>query len=504
MLWRFLPQHFRYRSRHVERYGEAKLPDGSTLQDWPVGYHELEPYYDAFEWDLGTSGIAGNVRGEIREGGNPFEGPRSRPYPLPPLVSTMWQDRFHDACRRLGYSPFPQPSGILSEGYRDATGRTRSGCLYCGFCTRFGCEVDAKGSSITTHVPLAEATGRYEFRTGCYVTGVRTDRSGRATGVDYIGADGERHFQPADIVVLSGYTLTNVRLLLLSRSQAHPDGIGNDRGQVGKNATHQLFVGPAEGIFERPLRTYMANTSTMDVIFDWQADLFDHGDLDFIGGSMIYSSPGEREPISSAASFPLGASIPGASSTQGAGAGASGGGAAGGGAKPKSWGRDWKEALRRWDHYAAVRIQGDSLPYQQNRFDLDPVYTDRYGQPLLRFTFDWTDNERAHYRFLRDKCEEILRAMGPTEVHVHEELAPYTVAQYQSTHVTGGAIMGSGPGDSVTNGYGQVWDTPNVYVTGAALYPFNPGLNPTGTLAALAYRTGDAIAAAGDPTDLLG
>ncbi len=496
-LWRFTPNHFRYRTRHVDRYGEAKLPPGSTLQDFAVTYDELEPHYDAFEWDIGSSGRPGNVRGELRDGGNPFEGPRSRGYPLPPLVDTIWSASFADAASSLGHHPFPQPSGILSEAYQDATGRTRSGCLYCGFCTRFGCEVDAKGSPITTHVPLALDTGRWTVRSRCYVLDIPTDRHGRATGVRYLDPQGDEQFQPADIVIASGYTLSNVRALLLSRSDRHPGGIGNDRGQVGRNATHQLFQAPAQGQFAQKLRTYLGNTSTMEVICDFLEDNFDHSHLDFIGGSMIYSSPGERAPTADATDFPIGSRgsglISGTKSSK----------SEPDSSKPRNWGADWKTALRDWDHWAAVRIQGDSLPYDTNRFDLDPAFKDRFGRPLLRFTFDWTPNEQAHYRFMTDRCAEILDAMGPVKRSIKDELAPYNVRNYQSTHVTGGAIMGTEPDRSVTNSYGQVWDTPNVYVTGAALFPFNPAFNPTGTVAALAYRTGDAMVRSSDPTHLL-
>ena len=494
-LWRFTPNHFRYRSHWIDRYGRDVLPPGSTLQDFPVSYEELEPHYDAFEWDIGSSGRTGNLRGELIDGGNPFEGPRSRRYPLPPLADTIWSARFADAARALGNHPFPQPSAILSEAYTDLTGRTRSGCLYCGFCTRFGCEVDAKASPQTTHAPLALDTGRWTVRSDCYALDIPVDRHGRATGVRYLDADGREQFQPADVVVAAGYTLSNVRALLLSRSDAHPEGIGNDRGQVGRNATHQLFLGPATGLFDEKLRSYTANTSTLQVICDYMEDNFDHSGLGFIGGSMIYSSPGEREPATSAGDLPFG--------NRGSGQVASSGSSSSSDSGPRNWGTVWKEGLRRWDHVAAVRIQGDSLPYEQNRFDLDPRYTDAYGRPLLRFTFDWTDNEYAHHRYMAARCSEILAAAGPKDSSIHDELKPYTVRNYQSTHVNGGAIMGTDESRSVTNQYGQVWDTPNVYVTGAALFPFNPGFNPTGTVAALAYRTADAMVASSDPTQLL-
>ncbi|HMQ31793.1 MAG TPA: GMC family oxidoreductase, partial [Chloroflexaceae bacterium] len=279
-VWRFYPSDFRHRSHHVERYGEAKLPAGNRIQDWPLTYEELEPYYDRFEYDTGVSGLAGNLNGVIMEGGNPFEGPRSRPYPLPPLEVTNAGRIFREAARELGLHPFPQANSILSRNYQDMSGRTRSGCIYCGFCVRFGCEVDAKTSAITAHIPMALATGRYEIRTGCKVLRVNLGADGLATGVTYVDAAGNEHVQPADVVVLSAYTLENVRLLLLSRDQRHPDGVGNDRGMVGKNYTYQLVKTPATGIFEgRRLNQFMGNSSLLEIVQDYNADNFDHSDL---------------------------------------------------------------------------------------------------------------------------------------------------------------------------------------------------------------------------------
>jgi gluconate 2-dehydrogenase alpha chain len=140
-----------------------------------------------------------------------------------------------------------------------------------------------------------------------------------------------------------------------------------------------------------------------------------------------------------------------------------------------------------------IGTQGESLPYDDQYLDLDPTYRDRYGFPLLRLTFDWHQNDYNLIRYLSPKMREILENMGVQNIRTSEELTPYSIAPYQSTHTTGGAIMGSDPGNSVTNKYGQVWDTPNVFVTGATLFPQNAGMNPTGTVLALAYLTGDGI-----------
>lgn len=488
MTWRFLPSDFNYRSHHIDRYGEDKLPEGNTIQDWPVSYDELEPYYDAFEYDTGVSGQAGNLMGNLIEGGNPFEGPRARPYPVPPLQTSIPAEMFAGAARNMGLHPFPQPSSILSQAYTDIGGRIRSGCLYCGFCTRFGCEVDAKSSAFTAHIPLALNTGRYEIRYGATVIRVNTNSNGLATGVTYVDAAGREHDQPADIVILSGYTLTNVRLLLLSRSDRHPGGIGNDRDMVGKNYTYQHWSSPVTGVFNgRRFNLFMGNTSTINVLFDFNGDVFDHSNLDFIGGAKIFCGNGERDPLTSVDNLPAQAGDNGGDFTGArAFSGVDGGGSA--------WGRAWKENLRQnWDSFVPITIEGESLPYVDQFLDLDPIYKDIYGLPLLRITFDWHQNDYNMYRFLAQRCIEIMDEMGPDSTNDVPELEPYNIHTYQSTHNTGGAIMGVDPDTSVTNKYGQVWDTPNVFVTGAALYPQNPGANPTGTLAALAYMTGDAL-----------
>jgi len=467
--WRFYPSDFQYRTHHIERYGEDKLPIGNRIQDWPVTYDEMEKYYDAVDYDIGVSGKAGNLNGEQIDGGNIFEGPRAREYPLKPLTTSLVGDKFTKAASDLGYHPFPQPSAILSEAYKDLAGNTRGACLYCGFCTRYGCEVAAKASAIVTHIPAAMATGKYEIRPLSYVYQVNVDSDGKATGVSYIDASGRSQTQTADIVILSGYTLTNVKLLLHSTSNAHADGIGNDRGLVGKNYTYQLGGGGSSGLFEgERLNMFMGNGGIQALIHDFNADNFDHSDLDFIGGASIGSGSGERNPISSVGGVP----------TQ----------------SGATWGQEWKEALRTtWDSRAGIGTQGESLPYDDQYLDLDPTYRDRFGFPLLRLTFDWHENDYNMIRYLSPKIREIMEQMGATDIRTQEELQPYSIAPYQSTHCTGGAIMGTDPGNSVTNKYGQVWDTPNVFVTGATLFPQNAGMNPTGTVLALAYLAGDGL-----------
>jgi len=213
--WRFFPSDFEYRSHHIERYGEDKLPQGNRIRDWGITWDEIEPYYDKWEYDSGVSGTAGNIMGKQIDGGNVFEGPRAREYPLPSLAKSVVADKFTAATKELGYHPFPQPAGILSDSYKDLAGNTRGACLYCGFCTRFGCEVAAKSNSLVVHMPAALATGKYEIRPNSYVYKIETDNTGKAIGVSYIDATGRSQFQEADIVLVSAFQLLITRLLLL-------------------------------------------------------------------------------------------------------------------------------------------------------------------------------------------------------------------------------------------------------------------------------------------------
>jgi gluconate 2-dehydrogenase alpha chain len=470
-LWRYLETDFRYRSHVIERYGKQKIPEGCTAQDWGITYDDLESYYDAFEWDIGASGQAGNIQGKKIPGGNPFEAPRSRGFPNPPLEVTPHGANFASACTELGLHPFTQPSAITSQAWTDPYGNHRGGCLYCGFCTRFGCEVDAKASPLNTHLPIALNSKNYEVRAHAKVLRIETGTGGLATGVTYVDARGEEHFQPADVVVVSAFTLENNRLLLLSRSKAHPDGIGNDRGRVGKNYTYQIYPAPVTGLWEgKKLNMYMGNTCTIKIIYDYNADTFDHSDLSFIGGSQLYSEPCEREPVNSVGDTKD--------------------------KKGRSWGSEWKDEIRTgWDSQASIVTEGESLPYLDQFVDLDPNYVDKWGQPLLRISFDWHQNQRDLWRFVAERALEIMQAMNPSKiVDFKPEIPAYNIEKYQSTHPTGGCIMGTSPEHSVTNSYGQVWDTPNVFVTGAALFPQNPGANPTGTVGAVTYRTAEAMA----------
>ena len=151
--WRFLPDDFRIRSHMTERYGAAIMPKDNTIQDWPVSYADLEPYYDRFEYVAGISGKAGNIKGQIQPGGNALEGPRGRDYPTPPMRQGYAQELFTKAATEKGLHPFPRPSGNLSTAYTNPYGCSMGPCTYCGFCEWFGCANYSKASPQTAILP---------------------------------------------------------------------------------------------------------------------------------------------------------------------------------------------------------------------------------------------------------------------------------------------------------------------------------------------------------------
>src|SRR3984885_6073092 len=146
--WRLHEDDFRARSHTIERYGVSAIPQDSSIADWPLSYAELEPFYDRTEYDLGVSGKAGNLQGRKIDGGNPFEAPRQRDYPLPPLLKDQPSVLFEAGAKKLGYHPFSTPHAILSEAYKG-----RPACTYCTYCQAFGCYIGAKSSILVSKLP---------------------------------------------------------------------------------------------------------------------------------------------------------------------------------------------------------------------------------------------------------------------------------------------------------------------------------------------------------------
>jgi gluconate 2-dehydrogenase alpha chain len=268
--WRLNPWDFKVVSETTRRYGATRVPKGSTVEDWPFGLEELEPYYDKVEYEVGVSGQAGNVDGVIDPRGNIFEGPRKRGYPMPPLRGTEFTERMAATARKLGWHAFPGPAAINSTTYDE-----RPSCQYHGFCNRGGCHVSAKNSTAVSTIPKAMETKHLQVVTQATATNITFDeRSGRATGVVYVKG-GLEYFQPADVVLLASYTYENVRLLLQSKSRAFPNGLSNNGGQVGRHYFSHHTGNPVTALFPFDLNNWYGLPAQGVAVDNWADDNFD-------------------------------------------------------------------------------------------------------------------------------------------------------------------------------------------------------------------------------------
>src|SRR6201993_1515950 len=433
--WRLHEDDFRARSHPIARYGAAAVPEDSSLIDWPLSYADLEPYYDRAEYELGVSGRAGNLQGKKIDGGNVFEAPRRRDYPLPPLRLDQGAILFDAATRKLGYHPFSTPRAIISEPYNG-----RPGCTYCGFCQAFGCHVGAKSSILVTKLPEADATGNFKLVTGAMCYRVNSDNSGRVTGVSYYGPGGSDNTIEAELVILSPFIYDNTRLLLLSKTDKFPSGLANSSGQVGKHLTAHMMPNVLVAFDDRYVNVFMGPSAQKRTIDDFNADNFDHAGVGFIRGSQISigTISVQGGPIGTTTFNPP-PGIP-------------------------RWGAAYRDYLAKYyARQAAMVAQTENLPYADQTIDLDPEVRDQWGLPAPRLTYDWRrPDELKRVEFMTGKLEELGRAMGAT----HVWRSPLGSGA-PGAHHEGGTRMGSDPKTSVVNRYGQSWDVPNVFASGS-------------------------------------
>ena len=464
--YRFYPEGFRLASFLREKHG-GKLPENLAVQDWGVSYEEIEPYYWRSEQLIGVGGKAGNLQGKKVDGGNVFEGPRSHEYPNPPHKTTYATTLFEKAARELGYHPYPVPTATLSRNYTNPDGIARSACAYCGYCTRYGCMIGAKAQPTNILMPVLQKRKNFTLRTGCSVRRI-VHREGKAEGLSYLDASGAEVMQPADIVIVASWTLNSARLLMLSKLGEQYDP-ATGKGTTGKNLTHQ--VSQATRVFlDKPLNAFMGAGGLGIGISDFDGKEGVDGFPGVLrGGNIRVMSTGEG-PISGFGAIPPGEA-------------------------KSDWGAEWKKAALAWhDRAASISSEAEHLAYRQNYVDLDPTYTDKYGDPLIRLTLDWTEHERAQGAMVTKIQGQLAAAMGGRAAPPNSRLLErYTVTQYQSTHVNGGAIMGTAPDSSVVNPWLQHWHAPNLWVVGGSAFPQNGSGNPTLTILALTLRTADGL-----------
>jgi len=446
-LRRFHPHHFRPLSHVVERWGRRALPEGCTLADWPVTYDELEPYFSLVEHVVG---VAGDSR-------YPFI-PRSQPYPMPPLRPFRMGEIFRTATENMGLHPYPVPAGTNSVPYNGYPATT-----YTSWSSGIGPFASDRWHPALTSIPEALATVNFDLRTHCRVSRVCTDRDGHVSGVEYVDPNGQVQTQRARVVILASYTFENVRLLLLSGDERHPNGLGNDQNQVGKHFMTKMFS-DVNGFFPDVVFNRHTGPAAQSMILDdYVAADFDSLAHGFLGGATL-SAENQAMPIQISRT-PLPSDVP-------------------------RWGKAFKDHLRQWQHFGSVRIQSDALPYQQNYLDVDPRHRERsgLGLPIIRITYDLQTNEHRLADWMEAISEEILHQMGATKTWRGPRFTGVC-----SSHDLGGCRMGEDPTSSVVDRDLRVHDTPGLYVFGGAAFPSCPGVNPTLTIWALCYLAAERL-----------
>ena len=466
--WRYYEDDFKVRTTIEEMYGAERLAyleeDGANIQDWPITYEELEPYYDKTEYYVGVGGFPGNIQGEIRpvnpEEGNPYEAPRERDYPMRPLRDNATDITFREGALELGLRPFHVPTAINTEAYTNPDGNERPACSYCAFCTDYGCWNDSKASSLVSLLPTALETGNMEVRANSHVLRINHE-DGRAVSVDYIDLiTGEMHTQPGDIFYMGAYSFQNVRLLLYS-------GITGGE-QVGKYFINRSGPSVSAYFDDRYLNGWAGPAVQRQGLDDYNGEnnaeeKMQMSDEDFFVRGAFIGSPSQRHPLEAYNIIPP--DVP-------------------------RWGREFKDYwLQNFNRIISLQLLQEPLPYETSYIDLDPNYVDQFGVPVARVQRQAKQNEIRMSRYIYQKATEILEAAGAARVWGRE--TPNATATM--THDLGGLRMGSDPSMSVTNKYGQMWEIPNILVGGGGLAPTMSGHNPTETIWTLSYWTADAV-----------
>jgi len=442
--WRFRPDEFNVLST------EGPVA-GASLADWPIDYAELEPWYEKAEWDFGVSGIAGS---------NPFEGTRRKAYPNPAHPPRVCSAKFTAGSKKVGYTPFPVPMAINSRAYGN-----RPACVHGGACRAYGCPIGAKGTTYSISLPRARATGLLDLRANATVFDLPL-KDGKITGARYLDEDGKEQEIFARQTVVSAGSIGTPHLLLMSTSSAFPNGLANGSGQVGRHLSFHHHP-TAAGLFDVDLRSY-TGIETHAAFDDLHPSDASRG---FIRGGVVAElNTLTHQPIAHALVLPPAPS------------------------NDRQWGAPLKRHIGNFNKTMVIAAICEELPMPDNRVDLDPTHTDRFGLPVPRITKRQHPNDVAMYRWYEKKLLAVVQASGASitwpgrspGVHIGDG-----AHQSSNAHNHGTCRMGNGAESSVVDRWCRSHEVPNLWVVDGSVMPTNGGYNPTLTILANAYRVAD-------------
>jgi choline dehydrogenase-like flavoprotein len=411
-----------------------RLSEYGIGADWPLAYEDLLPHYDRVEAMLGVSGALDDR----------FAPPRA-PYPNPPIGFSCAVKRVAAACERLGLHPSHAPLAILS---RPQSGR--GACNFCGSCV-FGCLHAAISNMSETYIPAAERDGA-RVLDGCMATRVRLKADGRhVDGVELLDADGTLRFQPARAVAIAGNAVETARLLLMSRTADHPDGLANGSGLVGRNFMVHTHV-RVGGLLEERVEAYRG-PNINGVVKDFYESDERRG---YVGGFLVALRNAQLGPVSFFHEW---------LST----------------ARP--FGAEFHARMENgFGHSVDIDAYGESFPDASNRVELDPETKDTFGLPVPRITVRHSENSRTMADHMKRTVTDILAAAGARETRILRD------ARLLGTHLMGTCRMGNDPKTSVCNPFGRTHDIENLFIADGSLFPTSTPANPTLTIQALSTR----------------
>ncbi|HEY1792255.1 MAG TPA: GMC family oxidoreductase [Opitutaceae bacterium] len=472
-------------ARHALRNGpydfKPRSRDGLGF-DWPISYGDVSPYYDKVEMLIG---VYGNNNGLENTPDSP-EGCL-----LPPPKARIGELLAKQRARKIGVPVIPIRRAVLSRPLDHRTipaklhpgnakaqrilasdMQNRAQCFWATNCGR-GCAIRANYQSTTVHIPPAMATGNLDVLVGAMVREVSVDASGKATGVVYVDKKtGSEHRVSARSVVLAASACETVRLLLNSKSRGFPSGLGNSGGLVGK------YI----------MDTVGANWGGQIPLLEGLPSYNEDG----AGGAHVYAPWWlYKEQLAGKLGFARGYHI-----EFGSGKGMPGpytsvpdmDGRTSFGLKMKA------DARRYYGSYMGFSGRGEMIPNEDSFCELDPVVKDRWGIPVLRFHWKWSQHEIRQVAHMQRTFADWVEAMGGTNRTQPDPDGTKAIRPGgYIIHEVGGAIMGSSASSAVTDSTGRVWGVPNVYIADGAVFASNADKNPTLTIMALAWRTTDQL-----------
>ena len=395
----------------------------TNLMDWPLTLAELEPWYDKAEDKMGVT----------------------RTHGIPGLPGNNNYKVMSAGAKKLGYKEVHTGNMAINSQPRAGRGR----CAQIGFCFQ-GCKSGAKWSTLYTEIPKAEATGNFELRPESHVAKIEHDDSGKVSGVVYFDKDGKEQRQVARAVCVAANSIETARLLLLSASSKHPDGLANSSGQVGRNYMRHMTAS-VYGVFKQPVHMYRGTTMA-GIIRDESKHNTRRG---FVGGY-------EMETLSLGLPF-MAAFL-----------------------NPGGWGEEFAWYVDNYVNMAGMWIVGEDMPRATNRVTLNTSLKDKWGNPIPNVHFDDHENDIAMREHAFKQGQAVYAAAGA--------IKSFRTPPYPSTHNLGTCRMGSNATNSVCNKFGQTHEIKNLFISDGSQFTTGGAENPTLTIVTLAIRQADFIA----------